>query len=261
MRSIALSAGDVIYRQGDPSACVFFVEDGEVEVRVGVGASADEVALATLGKGEILGEMGVIRNCVRSTTLVCVTDVRLMRIEGADFLKTFGGPDGVGLKLLRMICDRLTATSRGAGDARPSLQASRKDVGEIRILGASPEMEHMLGPTGVVVGHLPFEVGRAPGMALAAEQDRIGLPIPGASSQLAERHFRIELGAKGGLWLRDLESRYGCIVNGKRISAFERIEQGPRAPLLIGDNTVVAGGLYSPLRFKLRLRQTRAVAA
>ena len=37
------------------------------------------VCLATLGKGEILGEMGVIRSCKRSTSAVAATETRWTR--------------------------------------------------------------------------------------------------------------------------------------------------------------------------------------
>ena len=261
MRSVTFQPGEAIYRQGDASDCVYFIEAGAVEVRVGIGEGADEAVLAVLNRGEILGEMGVIRSCPRSTTLVAVEETRLARIDGPDFLAAFGGPDGIGLKLLRMICARLSETSSGFGAAKTSTAALRQDISEIRLLGDSPEMQAMLGAVGIVIPKLPFEVGSGSTDAVVTSPERLSLPVKSKASPLAERHFRLEIGPKGGLYLRDLASQLGCVVNGRRISTFERFEDGGLAPLMLGDNTIVAGGVYSPVCFKLRLRTQAQLAA
>ena len=93
MRSLIYEPGDVIYQQGDDSDHVYFVEEGLVEVRRRL--SNDEIILATLGKGEILGEMGVLRGEKRSTSLVAATSARLSEMSGETFLEVFGGPDGI----------------------------------------------------------------------------------------------------------------------------------------------------------------------
>lgn len=256
MRPVSFEIGEVVYREGDASDCVYFVESGAVEVRRGVGP--DEVTLATLGKGEILGEMGVIRQQIRSTSIVAAEPTVLLRLEGKAFLKAFGGPDGLGLALLRMICDRLTGANKDIGGQSGPGHAMRQDIGEIRLLGASQEMRRMLGPTGVLIERLPFEIGLGDGPGMLMDPDRIALPLEGPSPQLGRRHLRIERASDGRLVVRDLESKLGSVVNGKRISSFERMEQEPVGDLIPGDNELVAGGVYSPVRFILRLRAGKA---
>jgi hypothetical protein len=205
--------------------------------------------------------MGVIRSAPRSATVVAATPLRLTVVNAPDFLKAFGGPDGLGLKLLRMICARLTRTNASVGLAPSVGKALRSEIDEIRLLGASPEMQALLGPTGVVVGRLPFIVGAIAGDKVRASASSLGLPAARSAGQLQERHFRIELLPNGELALRDLESRLGCIVNGRRISNFERFELGPVKELEPGDNTVTAGGQYSSVRFVVRLRRRLAKSA
>lgn len=258
MDNVRLAPGEALYREGDASDHVYFIESGSIEVRRGAGP--DEITLATLTKGEILGEMGVIRSAPRSATLIAATPVALIRIDGATFVKAFGGPDGIGLKLLRMICNRLSGANASAAAPR-SDAASRQDIGEIRLLGASPEMRALLGPAGIIIEHLPFDVGLATGPRIVLDRAKLELPLPGPATQLEPRHFRIELGVNGGLMTRDLDSRRGCFVNGRRISAFERLAQGPSAPMMPGDNEIVAGGVYSAVRFTLRLRPKAVMAA
>ena len=79
-----------------------------------------------------------------------------------------------------------------------------------------------------------------------------------AAGQLGENHFQIEVGPDGALIVRDLESWLGSVVNGRRISTFERFEAGAIANLNAGDNEIVAGGQWSPIRFTLRLSSAMA---
>lgn len=257
MRTLSLQLGDVLYREGDPSDQVYFIESGMVEVRRSL--DGDDVVVATLGKGEILGEMGIIRECPRSTTILAAGDVRLVALDRNTFLTAFGGKNGLGLKLLRMICERLCTTTDNAQAPVPPDQALRQSIGDIRLLPGSPETKALLGRSGILIDYLPFEIGLSRSGEIEREKGRIGLPLR-MSRQLGNRHLRIELAPHGGLVVCDLESKLGSLINGKRISAFERFELGPTAPLRMGDNEIVAGGIYSPVRFILRLRKPGVAA-
>ncbi len=253
MQTVKLQAGEVLYRAGDISDKVYFIEAGEVEVRRVM--DHQEVTVATLGKGQMLGEMGVVRNCVRSTTIVAATPLTLASIDTNEFKEAFGGEKGVGLKLLRMICDRLCATTEAvhvAGDP-----AHSGSVAGMQLLGASPELQSLLGVGGIVIQSLPFVVGLSESTSVEIKPNRLGLPMA-AAGQLGEDHFQIEAGPDGALIVRDLESWLGSVVNGRRISTFERFETGAIANLHAGDNEIIAGGQWSPIRFTLRLSSAMA---
>ncbi len=102
----------MLYRAGDISNKVYFIEAGEVEVRRVM--DHQEVTVATLGKGQMLREMGAVRNCVRTTKTVAPAPLTLTPIDTNEFKEAFGGEKGVGLKLLRMICDWLCTTTEAA---------------------------------------------------------------------------------------------------------------------------------------------------
>lgn len=247
MQTVKLQAGDVIYKEGDQSDKVYFVESGEVEVRRSVSGS--DVTLASLGKGQMLGEMGVIRDCPRSTTIVAASQVKLSVIERDAFKGAFGGDDGVALSLLRMICDRLCATN----DAAHPEPIEETDNYELRLFGGTPELQALLGAGGIEIKKLPFVIGLSKGLGVEFFEDHLGLPLA-ESGQLGTQHFQIEAAADGGLVVRDLESWLGCVVNGARISTFERFETGAVASLRTGDNEIVAGGQWSPIRFALKVQ-------
>jgi putative ABC transport system ATP-binding protein len=81
---VQLDAGEVLFRRGDPSDLVYRVEEGEVEVlrlREDADASSaittSEVRVATMGPGDIVGEMGPLFGLPRSATIRATVASRL----------------------------------------------------------------------------------------------------------------------------------------------------------------------------------------
>jgi len=141
MQTVKVQAGEVLYRAGDISNEVYFIEAGKVEVRRVI--DHQEVTVATLGKGQMLREMGVVRNCVRSLKIVAPTPLTLTPIDTNEFKEAFGGEKDVGLKLLHMICDwRYTTTEAAHVAGNPAHPGS---VAGMHLLGASPKMQSLLG--------------------------------------------------------------------------------------------------------------------
>jgi CRP-like cAMP-binding protein len=59
--------GQVVFREGEPGECAYFIRSGEMEVLHGEGASAQVVA--KLSSGQYFGEMALIRNAPRNATV------------------------------------------------------------------------------------------------------------------------------------------------------------------------------------------------
>jgi CRP/FNR family cyclic AMP-dependent transcriptional regulator len=69
-------AGDVLIRQGDPVDTLMFVLDGKVSVEVeGVGP------IASLGSGEMLGEMSLVDEAPPSATVVVTEPTYVLHID------------------------------------------------------------------------------------------------------------------------------------------------------------------------------------
>jgi len=66
-----VSAGQVLFVQGDPSDHLVYVRSGRLRVLV-TSDRGDELALAVLGPGETLGELSVIDELPRSATVQAV---------------------------------------------------------------------------------------------------------------------------------------------------------------------------------------------
>lgn len=253
MEQISLKFGDILYQEGDPSDAVYFVEAGRVEVRRKV--DRDEATVASLGKGEILGEMGVIAGVPRSASIVAASDVELVRLDAAAFKQAFGGPDGIGLKILKMICSRLAASNVAFGAPIGPEAALRRDVSEIRILGDTRQTSRLLGNTGAVVKSLPFDIGTTGGAGAIKDSERLLLPIGQGDQTSAGGRLRFGLTHDGHIALSRKEGDALVTLNGEAISA------GKAGELRFGDNQLVFGGERSLLRFVIRVRRARDVAA
>ncbi|MEO0454681.1 MAG: cyclic nucleotide-binding domain-containing protein [Verrucomicrobiota bacterium] len=79
-------AGDIILLQDETSDCVYIIEEGSVEVIIETAAAKSTPPITYLGRGDIIGELGVMNKSTRSATVKAAMDVHYRRIEAADFL-------------------------------------------------------------------------------------------------------------------------------------------------------------------------------
>ena len=70
--------GEALATQGDLGHALFAIESGTVEV------TADGERLATLGPGDVFGEMAVVASGVRMATVVATSPVRLIAMLKRD---------------------------------------------------------------------------------------------------------------------------------------------------------------------------------
>ena len=76
--------GDVIFREGGPSDAAYEIVSGTVEIaKMG---NDGNVILATLGAGEMFGEMGVLDQGERNATAKAIGPVTVNAIDRKDFL-------------------------------------------------------------------------------------------------------------------------------------------------------------------------------
>lgn len=73
------SAGDIIFREGDPGDAAYFVVEGTLRVE------KDGIRLVEMTPGDCVGEFALIDEGPRSATAIAETDVRLLEWRHADF--------------------------------------------------------------------------------------------------------------------------------------------------------------------------------
>lgn len=116
---VEIPAGEVLIRQGSAGARESFViVSGEAAVEI------DGRIVATVGPGELVGEMAMIDGRPRSATVVALTPMTLLVIGPGQF-QTFIARPGIALAVLKAVVERLRhlesdprlPTSEGAGAA------------------------------------------------------------------------------------------------------------------------------------------------
>ncbi len=125
------SAGEEIFRMGDPARSAYIIEHGNVEVsttRVG-----EKMVIAELGNGEIFGEMSMIDDAPRSATVTATEDTQVIVIDRERFQRHRSDGDPLMNMLLRVFLTRLrdtqqklSGTSPGIGEIDPTTREIQK---------------------------------------------------------------------------------------------------------------------------------------
>ena len=69
-----LKQGEVLIHEGEPSDSVFFVVRGRLIATTDDGVSGDRVKIGEAGRGDVVGEMGLLGRTPRSATMVALRD-------------------------------------------------------------------------------------------------------------------------------------------------------------------------------------------
>ena len=101
--TIQLEKGNVIFRAGEQSDCLYDIYDGTVGIYSDYQTS-NEKLLAELHVDEVFGEMGILDNMPRSATAVCLTDCTVLVVKPENFMMFFDKKPAVVLQLLQRMC-------------------------------------------------------------------------------------------------------------------------------------------------------------
>jgi CRP/FNR family transcriptional regulator, cyclic AMP receptor protein len=104
-----VKAGSIIFREGDDANELFVIKSGEVRIQLG------NRALTELSADNIFGEMALIDDQPRSATAVAITDVELVPVSERQFLFMVSPTPHFALKVMRVLAQRLRATSKTFG--------------------------------------------------------------------------------------------------------------------------------------------------
>jgi len=102
---VEFAAGTEIFHEGQDADAAFLVLEGQVEVR----KRTDEghKVMATLGNGDVLGEMALFGGVHRSADAVAVSDTKAFRLSRADFESRLAGTDTVLRRMVTILVGRL----------------------------------------------------------------------------------------------------------------------------------------------------------
>ncbi len=122
--SIAYRAGQALVRQGQPGDAAYVLVEGEAEVSI--GTESGEYVVATLGPGDVVGEISILCDTPRTATVTASTDVSALRVRKDSFLQLLRQFPEIAAEVMRSLAERLTHTNEELVRAR-NLAASRDD--------------------------------------------------------------------------------------------------------------------------------------
>jgi hypothetical protein len=100
---------EVVFRKGDPGESMYAVVSGEVKVVDGV--EEQETVIAVMGRGEVFGEMGMIRSRPRTATVVATKETELLKVNQRMLKRLHWlfplAAQKFFLNLVVILCDRL----------------------------------------------------------------------------------------------------------------------------------------------------------
>jgi EAL domain-containing protein (putative c-di-GMP-specific phosphodiesterase class I) len=120
-----LKIHDVLFREGDPADCAYIIEQGRLQVSV--HKDGEDIPIATLGPGDIFGEMGIIDASPRSATVTALETCVLTTVSRSSLNDRIENSDPIVRLLISILMKRIRDASRTAGDrGEDSVQAIDK---------------------------------------------------------------------------------------------------------------------------------------
>lgn len=107
-----VAAGEVLIRQGQPSTEAFVILAGKASVK------RNGRNVARLGPGDVVGELGLILDRERGTTVAADTPLEVLVLDRKSLKAAINDVPGLGWKLLETVAERLTENANAAGGSQ-----------------------------------------------------------------------------------------------------------------------------------------------
>jgi len=101
------SAGNVLFREGEPGQEMFVIQSGVVQVTKRVAGA--EKPLATLGRGEFVGEMAILTGKPRTATATVLEHARCLVIDARTLEQMIVQSPEIAVRLVQKLARRLHA--------------------------------------------------------------------------------------------------------------------------------------------------------
>jgi CRP/FNR family cyclic AMP-dependent transcriptional regulator len=99
------TVGEVLFREGEKGEEMFVIQSGVVQILKTVGGK--ERPLATLGRGEFVGEMAILNDKPRTATAVVLEPARCLVIDAQTLEQMVSNSTEIALRLVKKLARRL----------------------------------------------------------------------------------------------------------------------------------------------------------
>ena len=242
--------GDIVIQEGSKGSSAYVILSGTANVTKQIGSA--EIAVATLGEGQVFGEMGLIEDRPRSATIKADSLLKTRVIDRDRFNELLKENPSVLIPIMKSLFERLRQASDMLAERAVASESGVEEekVFEIYMEGQTVEAKKALNDRKLNITRFPFLIGRYtpqdPGTDVFSCNDLI---IEEEKPYVVSRNHLSINNEKGMLWVVDRGSAFGVIVNGEEIGG---ASGKTRAPLDKKKNQVIIGPVTSKFIFLLK---------
>ncbi len=142
LREKKYSAGDVLWRKGDPSDHICLIASGTIAMYA-VDSSGEEILIANLGRHDLVGENALYDSEPRSTTVYAVDDVSVLETDGRDLRARIAKFDSVSATIIQNLLVKMKIMAAMLDRGQEVITASRHEGDS-----GSPPARPRRGPSG-----------------------------------------------------------------------------------------------------------------
>ncbi len=121
---LTFTEGDMLFSQNDSGDAAYVVLCGKAEVIVKINGS--DVVVATLGENSIIGEIAILCDVPRTASVRAATRLETLCIEKEQLLKLLQEFPTMAIDLMKVLAERLAATTADLSEARAELNKLSK---------------------------------------------------------------------------------------------------------------------------------------
>lgn len=107
---MCFSAGEVLFRQNEMGGSAYIILCGEA--RVLVDTPGGPLAVATLRRSDIVGEIAILCDVPRTASVIAETDLTVLCISKDTFFRMVMEFPQMGVEVMRVLAQRLEHTTR-----------------------------------------------------------------------------------------------------------------------------------------------------
>lgn len=97
--------GDIIFKEGDKGDMMYVIQSGKVKITK--NTDSGDITVATLGTGEIFGEMALFDKLHRSATVSALGNTRVLSIDRKKLFSTISHDPTLAFKIIESMSKRL----------------------------------------------------------------------------------------------------------------------------------------------------------
>lgn len=107
---VHLEKGDRLFYRHDQTSGLYIVAQGSIQIIIDSDANK-EIIVYTINQGDIVGEMSIFNNKLRSATAVALEECRLFKISNEKFIELMHIYPTIAVNLCKTLVDRLLAAN------------------------------------------------------------------------------------------------------------------------------------------------------